>query len=98
MRDLLSLSDSLAELKLRKVCIFWEKKSLAAFTFAGDTCKGLNVATLSKADIKWAQNHLRIISGLYGLLRPLDEIGPYRLDMGSKLKTDYGKNIYDYWN
>ena len=99
LRDLMSLSNSLAELNSERFASFGkQKKSPAAFTFAGDTYKGLNVATLSKADIEWAQNHLRIISGLYGLLRPLDEIEPYRLEMGSKLKTDYGKNLYDYWN
>ena len=99
LRDLMSLSDSLAELNSERFASFGkQKKSPAAFTFAGDTYKGLNVAALSKADIEWAQNHLRIISGLYGLLRPLDEIEPYRLEMGSKLKTDYGKNLYDYWN
>jgi hypothetical protein len=45
----------------------------------------------------WAQGHLRILSGLYGVLRPLDAIQPYRLEMGSRLKTDHGKSLYDYW-
>ena len=99
LKKLMGLSDSLAELNSERFASFGKQKTFpAAFTFAGDTYKGLNAATLSKADIEWAQNHLRIISGLYGLLRPLDEIEPYRLEMGSKLKTDYGKNLYDYWS
>ena len=59
----------------------------AAFAFAGDTYQGLEAATLSEDDLRWAQGHLRILSGLYGVLRPLDEIQPYRLEMGSRLKT-----------
>ena len=99
LKKLMGLSDSLAELNSERFASFGKQKTFpAAFTFAGDTYKGLNAATLSKADIEWAQNHLRIISGLYGLLRPLDEIEPYRLEMGSKLKTNYGKNLYDYWS
>ena len=99
LKKLMGLSDSLAELNSERFASFGKQKTFpAAFTFAGDTYKGLNAETLSKADIEWAQNHLRIISGLYGLLRPLDEIEPYRLEMGSKLKTDYGKNLYDYWS
>ena len=99
LKNLMGLSDNLAELNSARFASFGKQTPLpAAFTFAGDTYKGLNANTLSKADIEWAQNHLRIISGLYGLLRPLDEIEPYRLEMGSKLKTDYGKNLYDYWS
>ena len=99
LKNLMGLSDNLAELNSARFASFGNQKSLpAAFTFAGDTYKGLNADTFSKADIEWAQNHLRIISGLYGLLRPLDNIEPYRLEMGSKLKTEQGNNLYEYWN
>ena len=99
LKNLMGLSDNLAELNSARFASFGKQRSLpAAFTFAGDTYKGLNVNSLSKSDIEWAQSHLRIISGLYGLLRPLDNIEPYRLEMGSKLKTEQGNNLYEYWN
>ncbi len=69
----------------------------SVFAFKGDTYQGLDAATLNKDDIAFAQDHLRILSGLYGLLRPLDEIQPYRLEMGTKLKTKRGKDLYDFW-
>ena len=99
LKNLMGLSDNLAELNSARFASFGKQRSFpAAFTFAGDTYKGLNVNSLSKSDIEWAQSHLRIISGLYGLLRPLDNIEPYRLEMGSKLKTEQGNNLYEYWN
>jgi uncharacterized protein len=69
----------------------------AALAFAGDTYQGLEAASLDADEMAWAQEHLRILSGLYGLLRPLDLIQAYRLEMGSKLKTRRGKSLYDYW-
>ena len=69
----------------------------AAFAFAGDTYTGLDSASLSKDDLAYAQGHLRILSGLYGLLRPLDLIQPYRLEMKSRLATRRGKTLYDFW-
>ncbi|MEX0337530.1 MAG: peroxide stress protein YaaA, partial [Arenibacterium sp.] len=69
----------------------------AALAFAGDTYVGLEAATLDADEMTWAQDHLRILSGLYGVLRPLDAIQPYRLEMGSRLKTRRGKSLYDYW-
>ena len=65
--------------------------------FAGDTYTGLEVNTFDDDALRYAQDHLRILSGLYGLLRPLDEIQPYRLEMGSRLSTRRGKSLYDYW-
>ena len=65
--------------------------------FQGDVYKGLDVESLNDSDVLYAQDNLRILSGLYGILKPLDRILPYRLEMGTKLKTDYGKNLYDYW-
>ncbi|GAA6209312.1 peroxide stress protein YaaA [Cognatishimia sp. WU-CL00825] len=69
----------------------------ATYAFAGDTYLGLEAKTLDADEILWAQDHLRILSGLYGILRPLDAIQPYRLEMGSRLKTRRGKNLYEFW-
>ena len=70
----------------------------AALAFKGDVYTGLDADTLSAADLKYAQNHLRILSGLHGVLRPLDLMQPYRLEMGTKLKTDRGDDLYAFWN
>ncbi|OSP55379.1 peroxide stress protein YaaA [Pseudoruegeria sp. SK021] len=69
----------------------------AAMAFAGDTYQGLDAASLDPDAHRWAQDHLRILSGLYGLLRPMDQIQPYRLEMGSRLKTASSANLYGYW-
>lgn len=69
----------------------------AMFTFNGDVYQGLQAATLSKDEILTAQNYVRILSGLYGLLKPLDLIQPYRLEMGTSLKNKKGKNLYEFW-
>ena len=70
----------------------------AAFLFAGDTYAGLDAATMHADALHWAQGHLRILSGLYGALRPLDAIQPYRLEMGSKLANPRGADLYAYWS
>lgn len=69
----------------------------AALAFSGDVYRGLNANTLSENDLAFGQEHLRILSGLYGLLRPLDAIQPYRLEMGSKLKNPRGTNLHQFW-
>lgn len=69
----------------------------AVHAFAGDTYIGLEAASLEPDEMDWAQDHLRILSGLYGVLRPMDAIQPYRLEMGSRLKTRRGKNLYEFW-
>jgi cytoplasmic iron level regulating protein YaaA (DUF328/UPF0246 family) len=69
----------------------------AIFTFAGDVYMGLNAATMSDEDVAFAQAHVGILSGLYGLLRPLDAIQPYRLEMGSPLKTAQADDLYGFW-
>ena len=69
----------------------------AIHAFAGDTYIGLEAASLEPDEMDWAQSHLRILSGLYGVLRPMDAIQPYRLEMGSRLKTRRGKNLYEFW-
>jgi len=69
----------------------------ALFTFAGDVYQGLDAASLSADDISFAQDHLRMLSGLYGLLKPLDLMQAYRLEMGTKLSNAKGNNLYDFW-
>lgn len=69
----------------------------AALAFAGDTYQGLEAGSLDGDEMDWAQDHLRILSGLYGVLRPCDAIQPYRLEMGSRLKTRRGGTLYAYW-
>ncbi len=69
----------------------------AVLAFKGDVYTGLDADTLSEADLQYAQQHLRILSGLYGLLRPLDLIQPYRLEMGTPFANNDGKNLYEFW-
>ena len=69
----------------------------AIFAFKGDVYVGLDSETLSKSDVKYAQKNLAILSGLYGLLKPLDLMYPYRLEMGTKMKNENGKNLYEFW-
>ena len=71
--------------------------SHAISCFTGDVYKGLDVNSFSLEDLEYSQDHLRILSGLYGLLRPLDLMQPYRLEMGVKLQTKKGKNLYEFW-
>ncbi len=98
LQDLMSISADLAKLNAERFANFGGMGSKpAALAFAGDTYKGLEAGSLDAEELDWAQDHLRILSGLYGLLRPRDAIQPYRLEMGSKLKTDSGKSLYDYW-
>lgn len=102
LRDLMSISEALAELNFQRFQEFStpftaENAKPAALTFAGDTYTGLNASEFSEGDWDFAQGHLGILSGLYGLLRPLDLIQPYRLEMGTRLKNERGKNLYDFW-
>ena len=69
----------------------------AVLAFNGDVYGGLDARTLKTADLSWAQQHLVILSGLYGALRPLDRLQPYRLEMGTALKTAHGTDLYAYW-
>ncbi|PVA10021.1 peroxide stress protein YaaA [Pelagivirga sediminicola] len=99
LQDLMSISADLAKLNAERFADFGEMDSKpAALAFAGDTYQGLEAGSLDEAELDWAQDHLRILSGLYGLLRPRDAIQPYRLEMGSKLKTEKGKSLYEYWD
>ena len=69
----------------------------AVLAFNGDVYDGLEAATLRPADLAWAQDHVAILSGLYGVLRPLDRLQAYRLEMGTRLATTHGANLYAYW-
>jgi len=69
----------------------------ALYAFKGDVYTGLDAETLTVKDVEFAQEHLRILSGLYGILRPLDLMQPYRLEMGTQLKNKRGNNLYEFW-
>jgi len=98
LMGLMGISENLAALNNDRFAAFGHQDRKAAIlAFAGDTYQGLDAATLDEPELAWAQNHLRILSGLYGVLRPLDAIEPYRLEMGSRLKTDRGASLYAYW-
>ena len=102
LKKLMGISDKLADLNYERFQAFAsDGKALgtkqAALTFAGDVYRGLDATTLKPDDLNFAQDHLRILSGLYGLLRPLDAIQPYRLEMGSRLTTRRGGALRDYW-
>ena len=100
--SLMKISDKLADLNHKRY-VEWRNKPAesktrpAVLAFKGDVYQGLEAESFNDNDLKFAQRHLRILSGLYGLLRPLDVIQPYRLEMGTKLKTSKGQNLYDYW-
>ena len=100
--ELMDLSEKLAVLNYRRYHDFsipftLENSRQAIYAFKGDVYEGLDAEAFTQEDIKYAQSHLRIISGLYGLLRPLDLIQPYRLEMGIKLINQNYKNLYEYW-
>ncbi|MEJ6395739.1 peroxide stress protein YaaA [Gymnodinialimonas sp. 2305UL16-5] len=101
LQSLMGISADLAKLNADRFRAFEEAPDdirPAALAFAGDTYMGLEADSLDADTMIYAQRHLRILSGLYGLLRPLDGIRPYRLEMGSRLKTRKGPNLYRYWD
>jgi len=100
--SLMGLSDALAQLNVARYQAwkpkFTEKNSKqAVLAFNGDVYEGLDAKTLQAKDLAWAQDHVAILSGLYGVLRPLDWMQPYRLEMGTALKTPKGKSLYQFW-
>ena len=97
LQSLMGISENLSLLNVERFSTFGKTLTPSILTFAGDTYQGLNAGTLSQADLEFAQAHLGILSGLYGLLRPFDGISPYRLEMGTKLKTDRGNSLYEFW-
>lgn len=100
--SLMDLSDALATLNVARYGAWAPKfnaknSKQAVLAFNGDVYEGLQASTLSDEDLDWAQQHIRILSGLYGILRPLDWMQPYRLEMGTRLATDRGKDLYAWW-
>ena len=98
----MDLSEPLAELNRERFQTMGfpftrENAKPCLLAFQGDVYKRLDASSLSSGDLEWSQGHLRILSGLYGLLRPLDLIQPYRLEMGTRLSSPRGKNLYQFW-
>lgn len=103
VKDLMSISKQLAGLNVHRYKEFDanhtdENARPSALAFNGDVYQGLKAETFDEKKMEFAQQHLRILSGLYGLLRPLDLIQPYRLEMGTKLAFDDYKTLYQYWD
>lgn len=101
LKRLMGISDKLAELNVARFAAFRPGARTggvqAALAFAGDVYTGLRARELDAEALGWAQDRVRILSGLYGVLRPLDRIQPYRLEMGVKLETARGASIYEFW-
>lgn len=103
LSGLMNVSNNIAELnqqrfKKWKTPFKPDNARQAIFAFKGDVYIGLDAYSMTNQNTDFAQDHLRILSGLYGLLRPLDLIQPYRLEMGTKVDTEAGKNLYQFWN
>jgi len=100
--DLMDLSEDLAKLNVKRYKA-WSTRATernsrpAMWAFNGDVYDGLRASTLNGEEIAWAQKHVLMLSGLYGVLRPLDRLQPYRLEMGTGLATDRGKSLYAWW-
>ena len=101
--SLMGLSDKLGALNYERFQE-WEtpftksNSKQAILAFKGDVYQGLDAESLSETELIWAQKHVRILSGLYGVLKPLDLMQAYRLEMGTKFPTNRGKNLYEFWN
>jgi len=102
LKKLMSVSDKLATLTFERYAT-WRSSypagegQQALMAFSGEVFNGLKARSLSEEDLLFAQEHVRILSGLYGVLRPLDQILPYRLEMGTKLPNARGRNLYEFW-
>jgi cytoplasmic iron level regulating protein YaaA (DUF328/UPF0246 family) len=100
--SLMGISDPLAQLNVERYASWTEhfdkhNAKQAVLAFNGDVYEGFDAKSLSSADLGYAQNHVRVLSGLYGLLRPLDLMQPYRLEMGTRLKNQRGQDLYAFW-
>ena len=102
LQALMGISEKLGDLNAERnqswsVPFSSDNARAALFAFKGDVYTGFTLDEYSSEDLSYAQKHLRILSGLYGVLRPLDLMQPYRLEMGTSLKTSKGKNLYEFW-
>lgn len=102
LQGLMKISDAIADLNVQRYSEWkeehlFEETKQAALTFTGEVYTGLNAASFSAKDVAFAQDHLRILSGLYGVLKPMDLIHAYRLEMGTSLKVGRNKNLYEFW-
>jgi len=102
LQELMDINDRLARLNYNRYQAYtWphtqENATAAIYTFRGEVYQGFDANTMTKAQADQAEKQIRILSGLYGLLRPLDLIQPYRLEMGTSLKVDKAKNLYQFW-
>ncbi|MDC0888976.1 peroxide stress protein YaaA, partial [Candidatus Thioglobus sp.] len=102
LSKLMSISEKLSELNYTRFQNFstpfdFNNAKQALLAFKGDVYNGIDAPNLSKKDLEFAQDNLRMLSGLYGVIRPLDLIAPYRLEMGTKLENSKGKNLYEFW-
>lgn len=102
LQKLMDVSSAIAELNVERYYQWQEQHILkdskqAILTFTGEVYSGLNAMSFSTNDLDYSQNHLRILSGLYGVLRPLDLMHEYRLEMGTKLRVKKHKNLYGFW-
>ena len=103
IRELMKVSEKIADLNIDRYKHWSVEKNKtqgkqAIYAFMGDVYTGLDAGSFNLEDIKFAQTYLRILSGLYGILKPLDNLQAYRLEMGTKLTTQKGNNLYDFWD
>jgi cytoplasmic iron level regulating protein YaaA (DUF328/UPF0246 family) len=103
LSELMSISDKLAGLNVARYAAWSKRASIknarqAVLAFDGDVYDGLQARQMDEAQLGWVQQHVCILSGLYGVLRPLDLMQPYRLEMGTRLANAKGKDLYDYWS
>jgi cytoplasmic iron level regulating protein YaaA (DUF328/UPF0246 family) len=102
LKSMMKVSDKLATLTFERYAAWRssysaEEGQQAILAFSGEVFNGLKARSLNEKDLRFAQEHVRILSGLYGVLKPLDLILPYRLEMGTKMKNPGGRNLYDFW-
>lgn len=102
LKSMMQVSDNLATLNFERYAQWRtsysaEEGQQAILAFSGEVFNGLQARSLNETDLLFAQKHIRLLSGLYGVLRPLDLILPYRLEMGTKMQNSRGKNLYEFW-
>ena len=97
LADLMQVSMTIADTNYARIAQWGNVRKPALWTYRGDVYKGMYADNLSKTDAQWAEKHLRIMSGMYGVLRPHDLISPYRLEMKAKLNVANAKNLYEFW-